>query len=244
MLLPIFSRPIELTIGNKRFVSYPPLKRTPIEAQAEQLIRQGYKTIIFYGTSGGVMKAPVETLVIPKTMYFYPENSYRIIAEKYVPLPVENILLDSSANNLFNTDNFYKTDHIFVSGTYQERESFLTRVLEHFQSSDGVSVDMDLAPLAKVCFENNIALGAILYNTDVLKGAHQALEKKGYNMRQMILLFLRAYDSNTLLVNGTPIEELVSGQFETCMKSVIHKLLGNQSVKAIDKRSNVIRKAA
>ena len=236
MLGPVFDGPLRIQMGGKSMYSFPPGERAPVEQQALDLIKKGFKTIIFYGTSGGVKDSPVEAFVIPKTIYFYPENYFRISPEKYVPLPISNILLEKTANDYFNTDNFSRTEHIFVSGTYQEHEGFLTSVFGKF-SKDAVSVDMDLAPLAKVCMEHHVGFGGILYNTDVLKGAHQETEKKGYYMRQMLLSFLRAYDSSVLKFNGKDVEELFGHDFEALMRRQLE-----QAVKGEEKKSS--KKAA
>jgi hypothetical protein len=230
ILDPVFDSPITVDIGKKRLASFPPLNRVPVEFQAEELIKKGYRSFIFYGTSGGVNNAPVEAFIIPKTIFFYPGNYARIDIGKYVPLPVENVLLDESAESYFNTDTFYKTEHIFVSATFQEHKKFLARLRSRFGyeklgGNASVSVDMDLAPLAKVCMDHGCGLGGILYNTDVLEGAHQNQEKKGYYIRQMILGLLRGFEGRALKINGRDIEDLFGDQFESMLKKHIRDFI-------------------
>jgi len=225
ILDPVFNHPIQISIGRKSFAVIPPKSRVPVEAQAEQLINQGFKSFIFYGTAGGVKNVPAESFAIPEVIYFYPESYYNIDPEKYAPLPIENILLDDTAKGYFNTDNFHRADHIFVSATYQEHESFLQRIFTVFKQRKEVSIDMDLAPLAKVCMDKNVGLGGIMYITDVLKGAEQRQERKGFYLRQMLLSFLRAYESKEFKINGRSVEETFNDQFQELMRSTINEIV-------------------
>lgn len=217
ILNPIFKNVVRIDIGGKKLYSFPITSdRFPVEFQANELITRGFKTFLFYGTSGGVHNCPIESFVIPKTIYFYPDSYFRIAPEKYVPLPIENILLDTSAQSYFNTDNFYKPKHIFVSATYHEHWGFLNKVLSLFkkEDTDSISVDMDLAPLAKLCMDKNVGFGGILYNTDELNGAEQESKKKGFYIRQLLLSFLRAYESNTFLLNEKDVYQSFNEQFK------------------------------
>ena len=212
----VFNNPINLEIGNKKLISYPILSNVPVETIAGRLIEAGYKSFIFYGTSGGIKNIPPETMVIPEVIYIYPKDMTKISPENYTPIPVSNSLISQSASHYFNTANFYKTHHVFVASTYQETKNYLTRALEVFNKESYASVDMDVAPLANLCLEKNASFGCILFNTDMLTpegGLSQDEHHKAFYMRQLMLSFLRAYDAKVLNINGHAVEELFINDF-------------------------------
>ncbi|MBI2148082.1 hypothetical protein HYU23_00220 [Candidatus Woesearchaeota archaeon] len=223
---PIFDIPLMLKIGNLNMQLFPHPISTPIQDQVNDLIEQGLKTFIFYGTAGGVKNIPVESIVIPEVIYVYPKSYVRIDPSFYLPIPIENILLEKPSNSYFNTDNFYKTHHVFMSATYQEHMGFLNKLKSLFSKPyELVSIDMDLAPLGELCLEKDVGLGVILYITDVLSGDLQEIDKKGYYVRQIMLSLFRNYNDKNLLINKKEIEDFFSVEFRKIMHQVIQDLI-------------------
>ncbi|GEM_PF-5313887 len=225
----IFNRSFNIEIGKIRMQSFLPLSRTPVEFQIRELIRRGAKTFIFYGTCGGVKNISEETLVIPKVVYVYPRLYYRIHPELYVPMAIENVLTsNNSAKNYFNTDNFPKTEHIFVAATYQEHSRFLEKLKDYFSKENSeVTIDMDVGPIAEVCFEQNVGFGSILYVTDVVGGADQRQERKNFYMRQLLISFFRNYGGKDIKINEQEIELLLNPEFKKIVKLIITDFLLN-----------------
>ena len=220
-----FKVPLMITIGKLRMQLFPHIIGR-IEDQTKDLINQGIKTFLYYGTTGGVKNIPVESLVIPEVIYVYPRDYVRIDPSMYLPIAIENILLDKSNSSYFNTDNFYKTHHVFMAATYQEHAGFFRKLQSLFSNPNvTVSIDMDLAPIAELCLQKDIKLGSILYTTDVLAGEEQRSERKGFYARQIILSLFRAWEGKKLLINNQDVEVLFNIEFRKIMNQVIKGLL-------------------